>query len=85
MTPTARTLKKLRDMGYQAAVCEKWNAAAHKRQDLHGIADIHAFNYAHTLSQQDFIGTASTPNDQFGRTLRILNPRVFRFGVRFEF
>ena len=43
-----------------------------------------AFNYAHVLSRQDYIGRAGTPNEQFGRALRILNPRVFRFGIRFE-
>jgi len=39
-----------------------------------------ALNYSHTLATQDLI-----TSDIFGRATRILNPRVFRFGIRFEF
>lgn len=39
-----------------------------------------ALNYAHVLARQDLITSTI-----FGRQTRILNPRVFRFGVRFEF
>jgi hypothetical protein len=39
-----------------------------------------ALNNAHVLSEQDLI-----TSDIFGRTTKILNPRLFRFGVRFEF
>jgi hypothetical protein len=44
-------------------------------------ADVfNAFNDNTTLSQE-----ARLTSDVYGRTLRILNPRVFRFGVRFNF
>lgn len=40
MTPTQRTLQKLKEMGYHAGVVEKWNAFARIRQDLFGAIDI---------------------------------------------
>ena len=40
MSPTARSLAKLRADGYTAGVVEKWNAHAHIRQDFLGFADI---------------------------------------------
>jgi hypothetical protein len=40
MTPTARALKHLRSLGYQAQVVEKWNAFAKIRVDLFGCIDI---------------------------------------------
>jgi hypothetical protein len=43
VTPTQRTLKWLRDSGYQAAVTEHWNPWAKIRLDLFGFADIIAF------------------------------------------
>lgn len=43
MSPTARSLKYLRDKGYTAAVVEKWNPHARIRQDFCGFADIIAF------------------------------------------
>lgn len=39
-SPTSRTLKALRIMGYTAAVTEHWNGFAHLRQDLFGFIDI---------------------------------------------
>ncbi len=39
-----------------------------------------ALNSAHVLAQQNLI-----TSDIFNRTTQILNPRVFRFGIRFEF
>jgi len=39
-----------------------------------------AFNANTTLSMQ-----ARLTSTVYGRTLRIINPRVFRFGVRFNF
>jgi hypothetical protein len=39
-----------------------------------------AMNYAHTLAQQNLL-----TSDIYGRPTNILNPRVFRFGARFEF
>lgn len=40
LTPTARGLKYLRDLGYLAGVVEKWNPHARIRQDLFGFCDI---------------------------------------------
>lgn len=41
MSPTQRSLKKLRDEGYDLVqVVEHWNPHAHIRQDLFGIIDI---------------------------------------------
>lgn len=39
-SPTQRSLKHLRSLGYEAQVVEKWNAFAKIRQDLFGWIDI---------------------------------------------
>jgi hypothetical protein len=36
MSPTARSLQHLKDLGYRAKVVEKWNPFAKIRQDLFG-------------------------------------------------
>jgi hypothetical protein len=43
MTPTQRTLAKLREEGWTAAIVEKWNPHAKIRQDMGGFADILAW------------------------------------------
>lgn len=40
MTPTARTLAKLRADGWTAQVVEKWNPHSRTRLDLFGIIDV---------------------------------------------
>jgi hypothetical protein len=40
MTPTQRSLQRLRRDGWLAAVVEHWNPHAHVRQDLWGFLDI---------------------------------------------
>lgn len=40
MTPTERTLRHLRSLGYLAAVVERWNPHARIRQDLWGWCDV---------------------------------------------
>lgn len=40
MTPTQRTLKYLRDLGWEACVVERWIARAQKRIDAFGFGDI---------------------------------------------
>lgn len=40
MSPTARSLARLRKRGYHAAVVEHWNSHIKVRQDLWGIADV---------------------------------------------
>lgn len=52
MSPTQRSLKYLRELGYRAAVTEKWNPHARVRQDLFGIVDILAVKDGETLGVQ---------------------------------
>ena len=40
MTPTARTLTRLRDLGYHADVVERWLPRANVRRDLFGCIDV---------------------------------------------
>ena len=39
-SPTQRTIKELKKLGYTPAIVERWNAFARIRQDLYGIIDI---------------------------------------------
>ncbi len=52
MSPTQRTLKHLRALGYYAAIVEHWNAFAKIRQDLFGIIDVLAVKPGETLGFQ---------------------------------
>lgn len=52
MSPTARTLKALRDAGWTAGVVEKWNAYTRTRHDLFGCIDIVAVRPGETLGVQ---------------------------------
>jgi len=52
MTPTERTLKKLRADGYLAVVVEHWNHFASVRQDLFGFIDVLAIRGKRTLGVQ---------------------------------
>lgn len=51
-TPTQRTLRRLRDQGYTAAVVERWNPHAKIRQDLFGFIDVLAVGPCGTLAVQ---------------------------------
>ena len=51
-TPTQRSLKHLRDAGYNAAITEHWNPFARIRQDLFGFVDILALKDNETLAVQ---------------------------------
>jgi len=57
VTPTARTLKYLRDLGYTAAVTEHWNAHIMRRQDLFGFVDIIAFQEGEVIFVQATSGS----------------------------
>ena len=57
MTPTQRTLKKLRDDGYLAAVVERWNGHAGIRQDLFGVVDVIGLRDGETLAVQATSGS----------------------------
>lgn len=59
-SPTERTLKLLRETGYRAEVCEKWNQFAGVRKDLFDFMDIVAVRG----STKEIVGVqaTSTPN-----------------------
>ena len=57
MTPTQRTLAKLRADGWTPAVVEHWNAHARIRQDLFGFIDILALRDGETLAVQATSGS----------------------------
>jgi len=52
VTPTQRTLKKLRDAGYVAEVVERWNPHAKVRHDLFGGIDVLAVGFGVTYAIQ---------------------------------
>ncbi len=52
MTPTARSLKHLREQGYTCEVVEKWNSFTRTRKDLFGFIDIMAIREGETLAVQ---------------------------------
>lgn len=56
-SPTKRTLRYLRDLGYQADVVEHWNPHARIRQDLFGFIDVIAVSAAGTLAVQATSGS----------------------------
>lgn len=49
MSPTARTLKLLRDKGYEAGVVERFNSFTKQRHDLLGCIDIVACKPGHGI------------------------------------
>lgn len=52
MTPTQRTLKYLRDLGYRAEVVEKFNSHTKRRNDLFGFGDVLAIKPGCTVLVQ---------------------------------
>lgn len=71
-SPTQRTLKKLRDENYCAAITEKWNAYSKVRQDLFNFADLVAVRS--DLSGVLAIQTTSGSNASARRTKILANP-----------
>jgi hypothetical protein len=57
VTPTQRTLAKLRADGWTTAIVEHWNAHARVRQDLFGFIDILALRDGETLAVQATSGS----------------------------
>jgi hypothetical protein len=52
-SPTQRTLKMLRDEGWELVqVVEHWNSFARIRQDLFGVVDVLAVGHGETLAVQ---------------------------------
>ena len=58
MSPTQRTLAKLRAEGWLPAVVEKWNPHARIRQDLYGFIDLVALKDGETLAIQACAGSS---------------------------
>ena len=52
MTPTQRSLKALRELGYLVEVVEKWNSFTRTRKDLWGGADLLAVRRGEVLAVQ---------------------------------
>lgn len=52
MSPTSRTLKRLRDAGYLAGVVERWIPGANIRSDLFGFIDVVAIRPGEILGVQ---------------------------------
>lgn len=57
MSPTQRSLNKLRSEGYLVAITERWNQYAHIRQDLFGFIDLLAIRGNEVLAVQTTSGT----------------------------
>lgn len=57
MSPTARTLKLLRDQGYHAEVVERWIPQRRIRKDLFGFIDIVAIMNGQLLGVQATSGS----------------------------
>lgn len=66
MSPTQRTLKKLRSEGWEADVCERWIPGANIRRDLFNLLDIVA------IRENKILGVQCT-------TLSNLGPRIQKF------
>lgn len=56
-SPTQRTLKYFRTLGYTCAITEHWNKFAHIRQDLFGFCDIVAIKENETICIQATSGS----------------------------
>lgn len=57
MSPTQRSLAKLRKEGWFVAITERWNQYAHVRQDLFGFIDLLAIKGDQTLAVQTTSGS----------------------------
>lgn len=57
MTPTQRSLAKLRADGYTVAIVEHWNGFTKRRHDLFGFVDILALREGETLAIQATSGS----------------------------
>lgn len=83
MSPTARSLQVLRQLGYTAGIVEKWNAFAKIRIDLFGIIDIVAIKPNEILGVQ--ATTGSNHSSHVKKALGSSNLALWRAsGGRFE-
>ena len=84
MSPTQRSLKRLRDDGWTAQVVEYWNHYARRRIDLFGCIDIVAVRVGETLGVQATTGAngaARVAKAQESADLRIWLAAGNRFEV----
>jgi hypothetical protein len=83
LSPTARSLKRLRELGYLCQVTEHWNQWARIRQDLFGFIDILAIRDGEILAIQ-----ACTRSDISTRVTKVANHenvgQVRKAGIRIE-
>jgi hypothetical protein len=63
-SPTQRSLKKLRDAGYMAAVTERFNSFTKRRHDLFEFIDILA------VKQNEVIGVQTTSQSNVGARIK---------------
>lgn len=73
MTPTQRSLRYLRDLGYTCEVVERWNPHARVRQDLFGFADIIAFRRGEVLLVQ-----TTTNSNRTARVAKVSRNEIAR-------
>lgn len=52
MTPTQRTIRHLKDLGYTVATVEHYNYFTKRRHDLFGVIDVLAIGNGETLAVQ---------------------------------
>lgn len=83
MTPTERSLRKLRADGYLAEVVERFNAFAKVRNDLYGIGDVLAIKPGAVLLVQ-----ATSRSNVSARVFKLRGHEnllpVLRAGIRVE-
>ena len=66
MSPTARTLKHLRELGYLACVVERWIPGACVRKDCFGFADVLAIR----SEEQGVLAVQATTDDNMSARLK---------------
>ena len=83
LTPTQRSLKYLRDMGYHVEIVEHWNHFARQRKDLWGFADLLAIRPGEVLAVQ--VTSGSNVSARVKKIAEHENtPLVREAGIRIE-
>ena len=84
MTPTARSLAVLRELGYVVQVVEQWNRYSKTRHDLYGCIDVLAVHPEHGILG---VQATTTSNAAARQTKALAEPRLvtwLRAGGSFE-
>ena len=85
MTPTAKTLTHLRQLGFVAAPCERFIAAVQRSRDLFGIGDVIGFHPRDRLALLVQCTTAAHVADRLNRIRqRPELPLLLRAGLTIE-